>query len=184
VSTPDIALIGKAGAGKTSLAELLCNRFDLGYQRASFAAPLKIMCGTETVRELLQDVGHGVRELTGGLGWVRLLLHEMDRRKEDEERLAEVPQVLRFVVDDCRYLNELETLRKEGFVVIRVEASRNTRVARLRANGKLTDEARLDHVSETELDAAVADHTINNDAGASVEELVIALANILNRERT
>ena len=52
------------------------------------------------------------------------------------------------MVDDCRYPNEAARLAVEGFVIVRVVADRFTRVDRLKANGKLQDEAEKKQVEE------------------------------------
>lgn len=166
---PNIALVGKAGAGKTSAAGCLVREF--GYTRLSFATPLKLGVGSTADRELLQRVGVGVRELAPDF-WVNLLL----AAKKIREYAVFGRQ--RFVVDDCRFPNELHALQSEGFVSIRVRANRNARLARLQANGKLTDEAQLEHVSETALDESIADWSITN--AGSPEELRADLIQVLN----
>lgn len=165
---PHIAFIGRAGAGKSTAAELLVKHF--GYERLSFAAPLKVACGTTTDRSKLQAVGQGVRELHEDF-WVNLLVDAFTNR----EFCAPV------VVDDCRYPNEVQRLSVEGFVIVRVVAYRGQRVVRLKANGKLQDEAQLEHVSETALDDYPASHELYN--GQTPDELLAGLTRILNREQ-
>jgi hypothetical protein len=165
---PHIAFIGRAGAGKTTAAELLVKHF--GYDRLSFAAPLKVACGTTTDRSLLQNVGTGVRELCPDF-WVNLFIHDL----YDGDRAIPI------VVDDCRFPNEAHRLGIEGFTVIRVAAASGDRILRLRANGKLQDEAQLEHVSETALDDYTAADTIYNTS--SPEHLLHQLTAILNREQ-
>ena len=175
---PHIAFIGRAGAGKTTAAEMLVK--DHGYERLSFAAPLKVACGTTTDRGLLQHVGCAVRDLVPDF-WVNLLIADLEARggrpDPDEPYAFKLP---RFVVDDARFGNEVARLRLEGFVIVRVVAPRNTRVLRLRANGKLQDEAQLEHVSETELDEFAHDYRIVNDGDP--HRLAYCLADILDKE--
>lgn len=166
---PDIAIIGKAGAGKTTAAEILRKKYD--YERLSFAAPLKVMCGTETDRDLLQCVGVRVRELVTA-GWVNLLRHDL----EQFQSLHRDP----WVVDDGRFPNEMQMLLEEGFRIVRVVAGRNDRVVRLRANGKLTDEAQLEHVSETSLDAFEPHYTIVNSG--TPQQLEQQLVEVIDKE--
>jgi dephospho-CoA kinase len=167
VVSPHIAFIGRAGAGKTTAAELLVKHF--GYERLSFAAPLKVACGTSTNRTLLQDVGTGVRALHEDF-WVNLFVATLH---------AEFPE--RAVVDDCRFPNEVHRLKVEGFVIVRLWADRGTRVARLRANGKLQDEAQLEHISETELDGIPVKHAITNNGDPGY--LLDRITTILNQEQ-
>lgn len=178
VRYPHIAFIGKAGAGKSTAAKLLIEEFGLGYERLSFAAPLKVGCGTTTDRELLQRVGQGVRDLYPDF-WVNLLLHGL-YNDPGHPINGDVIHDARFVVDDCRYPNEVAALKLEGFVIVRVAAPRNVRVVRLRANGKLTDESQLEHESETALDDYVADYRVLNNGYHN--HLRDALTDVLNQE--
>lgn len=169
---PDIAFVGKAGSGKTTLANMLVTHAD--FQRLSFAEPLKVMCDTTTDRELLQRVGIGVRNLVAD-GWVNLLL-------DSRTRMIRAGRTGPFVIDDCRFPNELYALRAEGFFTVRVLASRSTRLARLQANGKIGDESELTHISETALDDVSCDYTIINDGDTM--DLTHALERILNEVST
>ncbi len=181
VHLPHIAFIGRAGAGKTTCAELLVERF--GYERVSFAAPLKAGCGTTDDRSLLQKVGHGVRELHEDF-WVNLFLADVARREElGQFALASAgAPMLKFVVDDCRYPNEAAALRVAGFTLVRVAAPAAFRVQRLKSNGRLQDESQLQHVSETALDDFVADYWIANDGRP--DDLAYELTSILNAVRS
>lgn len=170
VVLPNIAFIGKAGAGKTTCANILCERFD--YERLSFAEPLKVGCGTRDDRGLLQAVGQGVRDLHEDF-WVNLALADYERRKLWPDA--------RFVNDDTRYPNEATALKAAGFVIVRVVAPKVMRLDRLKINGRLQDEAQLDHVSETSLDDFLHDYRIVNDGWP--DSLVRELEDILNGER-
>jgi hypothetical protein len=171
VYLPPVAFIGKMGAGKTECANILIERF--GYERLSFAEPLKIGCGTRDDRALLQRVGHGVRELFPDF-WVNLAMHDYEQRKTWPDA--------RFVNDDTRYANEATILKANGFVIVRVVASKAMRVDRLKRNGRLQDESQLNHDSELQLDDFPHDHRIVNDGWP--EDLVDELAEILNVERS
>ncbi len=168
VTLPHVCFIGAPGAGKSTAAELLVKHFE--YERLSFAGPLKVMCGTTTDRALLQDVGMGVRDLVSD-GWVNLLVDDLYRRGG----------LGRYVVDDGRFPNEIVRLRMEGFIVVRLRAHRALRVMRLKANGKLQDESRLDHPAEHALDDFQADYTVEN--GDDPEILLEQVAAIVNLER-
>jgi dephospho-CoA kinase len=169
---PNFAFVGRAGSGKTTCAEILVKQF--GYIRLSFAEPLKLMCGTATDREQLQRVGVGVRELVPD-GWVNLLLHDLNRREANAHRAG------RYVIDDCRFPNEAQALLAHGFRFVRVGAPTSMRVDRLIRNGKLTDEAQLEHESETALDGFMAHHAIlNSGFPTSLERQIVE---ILNKER-
>jgi dephospho-CoA kinase len=161
IEAPDIALIGKAGAGKTTAAEYLVEK--CGYRRLSFAAPLKEIAvriwGKEamTDRAKLQGLGVAVREIEED-SWCDMLT-----RQVRDLRASVAGGTQPFVVDDCRFPNEYWALKELGFVVVRIWAPRNARVVRLRGNGKLQDESQLEHVSETALDDFSEDYDIANE---------------------
>jgi hypothetical protein len=148
-----VALVGKAGSGKTTGAEFLEGH--LGYHRLSFAAPLKAMCGTTTNRFLLQEVGVGVRGLVED-AWVNLFMREWERVCNEHVGGCSV------VVDDCRFPNEYWALKAEGFVFVEVVADRDQRITRLQANGKLGDLSELEHQSELGLGGLTFDYRVFN----------------------
>lgn len=151
---PNIAFVGKAGSGKTTCREILEEQY--GYERFSWAAPLKAGCDTADDRALLQKVGQGVRDLYEDF-WVNLGTAELDYD------LHYATQSKAWANDDTRYPNEAAALKGRGFVIVRVVAPKTVRLDRLRRNGRLQDETQLDHVSETALDDFVVDHRIIND---------------------
>lgn len=178
---PHIAFTGKAGAGKSTAAAALVDH--LGYRLVSFAAPLKnaaaLIWGPQarTDRGLLQWLGQVVRE-RDEFAWVNAGLRQID--DEFNNTSYETGHAPRIVIDDLRFPNEYHTLKQEGFVIVRVEADRHTRVDRLRGNGKLQDEAQLADASETALDEFEVDYTLVNDG--TPEELADQLRLVLQRE--
>lgn len=177
VLLPHIALIGKAGAGKSTAAEIL--QGVAGYTKLALATPLKEIAreiwGNDAVidRDKLQKLGVAVREILPD-SWINLLIEDIQRFRRIEPRT-------RIVVDDVRFPNEVQALLLEGFVFIRVHAHRNTRVMRLRSNGKLQDEAQLEHQSETAIDDFRGDYDVYNDV--TRDRLAEQLVAILNKER-
>lgn len=176
---PDIAFIGKAGSGKSTLAKAL--ESNLNYTTLSFAGPLKQaavdLWGKRalTDRGLLQEFGLKMREIDEQV-WCNALVrsyHEWRGIEGNEHG---------FCVDDCRFPNEFDALKGEGFVIIRVSAPRELRKERLLINGKLQDETQLDHESETALDD-YAGHDYEIDGSGEVASAIQALADIINRER-
>lgn len=176
IELPDIAIIGKAGAGKTTAAYALNELAQ--YETMSIAAPLKDIAAkiwgdaARTERDKLQPLGVAVRAIDED-AWINLLTRKRMNSLRQEGYQGRV------AVDDVRFPNEAVALQRIGFVSIRIEAPRNLRVARLRANGKLQDEAQLVHESETALDDYRADHTITNDEEKI--DMQRDLAAILNR---
>lgn len=171
---PNFAIMGKMGAGKTTIADIMAE--DYGYVRLSFAAELKRIAvdlfGPDAIknRGLMQDLGRYMREIDP-MVWVNKALSHLVRFDGDAPRMPVrqefdvMPGRASFapvVVDDLRFPNEYHALRKEGFVILNVEAHRNQRVNRLRAIAKLQDESQMEDISETALDGAVTDYTLTN----------------------
>ncbi|WP_172384871.1 hypothetical protein [Streptomyces sp. MNP-20] len=172
--TPHVALIGKSRSGKDTVAQMLAAHG--GYTRLAVAdelrraalrldpyiplrytqTPVRLSTlirrlGWETakdqfpeVRRVLQEYGQAVRELEPEI-WLRPVVGQL--RQGTEWNLP-------CVVTDVRYLNEVEAVRAEGGVIVRVE----------RPGSGLSGSAAR-HPSETELDALEPDHVLRNDQG-------------------
>ncbi|MFJ4666739.1 deoxynucleotide monophosphate kinase family protein [Kitasatospora purpeofusca] len=188
---PNIALVGRARAGKDTLAAQLVTAH--AYTRVAFADPLKAVAlgadpivdadpghfgylpvrlsqvvkreGWEKaksrpeVRRTLQAFGQAVRDVDPDF-WLGLALDRIETAAQWN---------LPVIVTDCRYLNEVEALRLNGFKVVRV------------VRPATREDANSQHVSETELDHFPADATVLNtgtaaDLGVQVEGLLRTLA--------
>lgn len=179
-----IALCGYAQSGKDTVAKMM-NELE-GYQRVAFADPLKELAleinpqvkttgyvpladvvatrGWEEakkfpqVREFLQNLGVGVRNVIGQDTWLELA---MARAHAIEEQALDV------VFTDARFRNELDAVYNTGGWIIEV----------IRPGTKPPNQ----HVSETEwgewLNEIGADFTITNDG--SLDDLRNSVASIL-----
>jgi len=129
-----LALAGKMGAGKTSVAELLMRRH--GYVRLAFADQLRTMLepaygkidkasiyatfnGIISGRELLQQSGAALRTVDEAI-----FLRAIARR------IAELTPKMPIVIDDVRLPVEAEFVRDLGFTVVRLECDAETRKRR------------------------------------------------------
>src|SRR5215211_3043404 len=138
-----IAIVGQMHAGKTTCANSLRKR---GFDRYSFAQPLKDITGKmltvferrvmnpnaepiqmtddlkghPAIRKLLQIVGDDIgRQWTGNPNtWVELLEQKLEKASAHEL----------LVIDDCRYWNEYDMLKSQGFVFIRVNRDEIERI--------------------------------------------------------
>ena len=168
MATTLLGLIGKKQSGKDSFASRLVSEH--GFTRLAFADPLKdialelnpimdtdVVVGEriylvdlidlygwdeakETfpeVRELLQRLGVSVRNHVSENVWIQALA----------EKAYRTPGPV--VVSDCRFLNEARWIRGQGGETVRI----------IRPGQDNADR----HISETELDAWVAEHRVIND---------------------
>lgn len=189
---PNLALTGKAGAGKDTVAEVLREIYPV-YYRVAFADKLKEVAAliwgpsARTNREYLQKLGVAVREIDPD-AWVTAALSQLTEDGylhysaiEAYRPPPSVPTIRPVVITDMRFPNEIRETVARGFVTVKVVADRGTRLNRLRDNGKLQDESQLEHVSETALDGYTADYTIINMD--TREELSERLRTIVEHER-
>lgn len=143
-----IGISGKQGAGKTALAKILIEKYN--FQKVSFADGVKNTgmqvfgltydqaFGNSKDRVLLQQIGQKLREIDPNV-WVNMVVREI--KKSDKV----IPNV---VIDDVRFKNEFDTLRENGFIMVRIDASEDIRKERIGSTF-----ANPTHISETDLDA-------------------------------
>lgn len=171
----DIALIGKAGSGKDTVAWMLARQ--AGYTRLAFADPVREMAlGIDPIVLEADETGYGetymtLSEAVAAYGWeaakrnipeVRRILQNAGMAVREAqpdfwldillEKWRSSPGPV--VVTDCRFSNEAVALYTRGFQLVRVVRP-----------GTAGDA----HVSETELDNFPVDVTLVNDG--SIEDL-------------
>jgi len=189
---PSVALIGKMGVGKTTIAEQLVTRF--GYARFSWAAPVKVIAGwaygpvdkaglypvrvnnqllTRTGREILQRIGtDALRNNVDQDFWIKVGLRVLDGYPDTA-----------MVGDDTRFPNEVQALRERGWVIVRLKLTEQERIYRITGDKRTKSLPNQDHPSETALDGIVPDIDIWNTARPNevANELVGRLAQIAER---
>lgn len=176
VTLPHIVVIGKMGAGKSTVANMLATHF--GYQTLSFATGVRDVTerlyGAEfrNSRPHLQAIGAGLRRIDPDVwvsAWERSYAATYDFHGE----------ALRVAVDDCRYPNEVEHLHSYAFRFVAVVADEAVRIDRLKRTGKLTDLDQLQHESETALDdyAVPTDEIFMNNPLDDLSAQVLAYVN-------
>lgn len=178
-----IAVVGKKGAGKDTLSEVL---FDRGYVNVKFAGGLKAMLSTllayqgadavtiermiegdlkEVPTPLLQGKTPRHAMQTLGNEWGRKLIGENLWVDAMVKRLDTCPKA---VVTDCRYPNELALLRERGANAIRVRAS---------------DEQAADaHESEAHIDTLDVDAEFLNDKASGINASRLAFERFIDGE--
>lgn len=201
-----IALIGKARAGKTTTANALKN---LDYQQISFADPVKEATarmlttfeqyilfpqGTQyvapeqlpivtvdniqrekshpAIRKLLQVVGTEIgREWFGpDTIWIDMLVEKIEKMDGP------------LVIDDCRFPNEAEALKQQGFFLVKLQRDEIDRIDAL--VGELEEkgydgealerqlDAILDHPSERAIDQIIPDIVVPSRDVQQLQEIV------------
>lgn len=148
-----IAFCGAAGSGKTTHARLMQKHY--GGDVLSFATPLKQLAESYYPAELLADP-HVRRQVLQDLGST---MRKYDPLVFIRKAEAKLPKTRSVYVDDLRYLNEYNMLRRQGFVVIRLVAP--LLVLQDRRPGM--DTQQLMHESETENLYFTADLTVATD---------------------
>ena len=141
-----VAFAGPMASGKSTAAAALHHQG--GHTRLSLAEPVYEIARRHfgmvaKDRRLLQTIGTTGRAIDVHL-WVERLLAGLDGEGGG-----------RYVVDDVRFPEECERLRREGFLVVYLEAGRGLRESRLRRLYGEEDArehiAQMDSVSETSL---------------------------------
>lgn len=158
MTKPIIAFTGLAQSGKTTAANAFISR---GYDRMSFAEPIKemVQCLTPCVDKDARPpslCGKSLREVyqTLGTDWGRKMVGEdiwiNAGRARLEVLLGDVESdVIRgIVIDDIRFDNEADLVRKMGGLVIEITRS---------------SVPQMEHVSEAGISRDLIDYTFANE---------------------
>jgi hypothetical protein len=153
--------------------------------------PIRYIPKKYTYRLLLQIVGTDVmRDTIHPNGWVNSLMSEY--KPLDDTQRASIGNVLDYtncpfpnwIITDLRFSNELEAVKNRKGISIRINRPKpECTCSVLTAENcmKSCDKsAPLEHISETALDNAIFDYTINNNG--SIEELIEKVKEILIKE--
>src|SRR5690606_28421976 len=140
---PNIMLIGKAGAGKTTVAQYLRDRY--GYRAYALATRIKEIAHELFLdrppegkpRALYQKVGDQMRAIDPHC-WIRALR----KRIAEDRKTWSGPMV----IDDIRYPKEVVAFQDE-FVPVLIESAYDVRLERLRQRDGHLDEAVPGHGS-------------------------------------
>ena len=126
-----------------------------------------------TPRLLLQIIGtECIRDKVHPNAWVNALFTDYRSNGISEKYLASRGQLVlennypNWIITDMRFENELEAVKQRGGITIRVNRP---------------DLIENNHPSETSLDNAEFDYTIENDS--SIEDLIHTVSLILKREK-
>lgn len=181
----NVAIVGKMGAGKSSLANFLVDVHK--YTRVANAGALKALAEmaygpidkSETYRiirprldtyneeyreaeisgrEILQGLGQIVKEFDRDF-WLKAMVRDMDQKGNGP-----------FVCDDTRFPFEAEFLRKRGWIIAKLYVPKEVRMERYEhLYGRKPTDVELSHPSETQVD------DIEEDIGLSGTEPIETL---------
>ena len=182
MSVIKVAITGKLRSGKsTAASHLVLNH---GFERVSFGGALSRYAdelfdgsdvypteyveiesncpfGSEPVkikrknRRLLQDFGEAMRALDPHI-WIR-------HAESLVEYYADKRSTRGIVIDDLRQPNEEAWARANGFIIVRVNANEDTRIARAKEAGDDFGIEDLRHGTELHVDDIEADYDVWND---------------------
>lgn len=182
----NVAIVGKMGAGKSSLANHLVDVHK--YTRVANAGALKALAAmaygpidkSETYRvtipcsvhsgdsheereisgrQVLQGIGQIVKEFDRDF-WLKAMMRDIDTKGNGP-----------FVCDDTRFPFEAEFLKERGWIIVKLYVPKDVRAERYRSlYGRVPTEAELNHPSETEVDDIEED--IGFSGESPIEEIV------------
>jgi dephospho-CoA kinase len=129
---------------------------------------------TDRVREMLQVVANRAINDIRQTIWVDACMKEM-------KELSKILDTKLFIHDDLRYPHEYETLRREGFVLIRLDITEEEQKKRVKRLYGDIEGSRLTHISEIALDRHVFDYNV--DATQPLEDMLQEILDIVNDRR-
>ena len=181
-----IAISGKMCSGKSFCSQLIKQRYPQ-FQLFSFAEKLKsvthdlfwdqfeLVGGKENTisqlhknRNLYVDVGQRMRDIDPDI-WTKYVLKESKNANYA-------------IIDDLRFKNEMNALKKEGWKLVKLNITRDQQIKRLKSTYSNSDEhilgldseteKDLDDVSDSEFDLVLDQHEGEGEGGVSVYHLM------------
>ena len=185
-----IAICGKMASGKTTMAEKFVKQHE-GFGRFSLAEAVKrfarfvydIPEGHKD-RVAFQKIGDGARQELYENVWLNTLLNDI-KVHEDINKLENGNEgfITNFVIDDVRYVNEVINLKKEGWLLVKIQIDDELQIKRLKKrypNDWETHAGARHHASESEVDVipdglfdVVVDASNDDKPFSKVEEYLL-----------
>ena len=116
-----IGIVGKICSGKTYIADRLIHKYNL--KRYSFAKKIKDIAKDLfdmkiKDRKLLQQLGEKIKEIDENV-WIKYLIRQI----REEENV---------IIDDLRFSNEMDYLKKNNFIIIKINVDKETQIKRIK----------------------------------------------------
>jgi len=155
-----VAFAGPMASGKSTAAQRVHEQF--GHRRVSIAAPVcqiaREIFGMTTIdRTLLQTIGMTGRALNPNT-WIRKCAESLE-------------DGVSYVVDDVRFPNEVEALRRCGFVVIWLKTSPEERARRISALYPEQAETSPTSLSPDDVDVVWSSHMLDHHIAVDAPRL-------------
>lgn len=169
-----ISVFGKMREGKDTAALIMQSRRQ-GMRQIAYGDALKLIYHTmfgeseKKPRAGYQWFGQAMRAHDPDV-WVNQLQKGLDYLREAGSEI---------VVTDMRQPNELEQLTEQGFYMVRVRSSLETRIERMKESGDDFDMADLDNETEQYIDSFPYQYEIINDG--TLEEFEQSVIEVLDK---
>lgn len=165
-----IALFGKMRSGKDTVGKLLIDNY--GFKRYAFGDGIGEIVAKYfpdalehgKPRQHYQHIGQSLRELDPDV-WIKYLYKQIGDTSDN------------IVVTDARQPNEYKSLKKNGFIIVKLEADEETRIQRILDSGDTFSIEQLEHPTEKNVDSVDADFTICNNG--DLNSLKRSVANLV-----
>jgi dephospho-CoA kinase len=144
-----IGIIGPICAGKSTLANYIINyyknNFNIILEKESFASKIyelayDIFNMKNKDRKLLQSIGTKMREINQNC-WVNYTIKKCNKNDYS-------------IIDDGRYLNEIDAMKENKFILIRINIDEQLQIERIKSTYKDTWESHINnmkHLSELDI---------------------------------
>lgn len=185
-----IAICGKIRSGKDTVSEYLQEKYHMfpfafaDEMKNGFHYTYPHIKRNPKPRRGYQLFAELMRYVNGGSYWINLCFEKVDYIRKTALAYNTTGEESPFnpLITDLRLNEEFDALREEGYTIIRVNASLETRLARANAAGDIYDEQDLQDVTEMQLDSFDVDFDISNDGTLNgLYAQVDAIMSVLNK---
>lgn len=171
-----VGITGKMGSGKTTAARFVLteNEHFVLFRIAGKLKQIVQELDLPYTRDTLQRVATFFRKIDHDV-WVKNTVKAIDETLEKSS-------VCCIVVDDVRFQNEVDFLRKRGFVIVRIKTSDEVRRKRIERRDNISIGPKIwkrwqEDPTEVEIDRIQADYEVSNDG--HMNELLVKVQDLM-----